>query len=353
MQGAAPPQPPRLELIETDALDPRERGLALGSALAGRVAAVLASYERMFALTRGLARDDLQRFGTSVLAAVARWRAPLVAELEGVADGAGQPVELIAMLNARTELTRMPECSVIGRVDGADGPWLAQNWDWYLDAPERCVVWSCAVEAGRLTTMTEAGLLAKVGLGARGVAVALNILHHPADGAGPVGVPVHLLLREILASCATVDDVAALAADARTSASSAVTVVDDSGGGATFELSPHGAARVAPADGLLLHTNHFLAPGLAGVEAGSEWLAGSKARLRRLADAGPDSLQAALQLLRGHDGPVQAVCRHDEPPEAAGLPGVGTVVALAARPAARSLAVSAGPPCTAALVPYA
>ena len=29
----------------------------------------------------------------------------------------------------------------MARVDASEGPWLAQNWDWYVDAPERCVLW--------------------------------------------------------------------------------------------------------------------------------------------------------------------------------------------------------------------
>ena len=96
--------------------------------------------------------------------------------------------------------------------------------------------------------MTEAGILAKLGMNGRGLAVGLNVLEHRRDG-GPPGVPIHIVLRALLDSCATVEDAESLIADVRTSASSAITVVDAAGGGATFELSPAGYARIDPGRG--------------------------------------------------------------------------------------------------------
>ena len=135
--------------------------------------------------------------------------------------------------------------------------------------------------------MTEAGLLAKVGINSQGLAVSLNILTHADDG-GPVGVPVHLLLRELLATCSTVEDVAAVVEEAQMSASSAITVVDAQGGGATFELSPVGSARLEPdATGHLYHANIFLTAGWPRARPTSSSTTARQAAWTRSARRGP------------------------------------------------------------------
>jgi isopenicillin-N N-acyltransferase-like protein len=342
---------PTLPLVATDALDPHARGAEAGAALVSRVELVVESYGSLFRTLKGWDADDVLRFGERVLRRVAGWRPALVDELAGFAQGCGRPVELVAALNARTEVVAGSECSTIARTAGGDAPWVAQNWDWYLDAPGRCVLWSCATEGGRLLTMTEAGLLAKVGINSQGLAVSLNILTHAGDG-GPVGVPVHLLLRELLATCATVDDAAALVAEAEMSASSAITVVDAQGGGATFELSPDGPARLDPdADGRLYHTNIFLDEGLARSEANLDFYDGSQARLDAIREARPETLDEARVALCGHASSPQTVCRHGEQRDD-GLPPSGTVISLLMEPAAGRLQVADGTPCSTGFVPY-
>jgi isopenicillin-N N-acyltransferase-like protein len=343
-----------LTTLRTDEADPRERGRAAGSALAERAALCLGAYLPLFRdVGHGLA--DVRRFGERVLGSVERWHAPLAAELEAFALGARLEPELVAALNGRTELLALAECTTVGRCESAAGPWLAQNWDWYADGPERCLVWSAAVQGGRFATMTEAGILAKVGVSTRGIAVALNILYHAHDGTGELGVPVHLVLRRLLEEAASVDDAWALLRETPYSASSCVTVVDARGGGGCFELSPAGVARIEPRAGLLAHTNHFLDEALAGDEAEqpAAWLPGSRARLARAERAAPRELRDALALLGDHTSVPQAICRHDEPPGEPGRPLVGTVVSVAMRPGVPELRVAAGQPCECAFLSYA
>jgi isopenicillin-N N-acyltransferase-like protein len=343
-----------LATLRTEATDPCERGRSAGVALAGRAALCLGAYLPLFA-AGGHARDDVRRFGALVLERSRRWHAPLAAELEAFARGAGIEPELIAALNGRTELLALAECTVAGRCESAAGPWLAQNWDWYDDAPERCLVWSAAVEGARFATMTEAGILAKVGVSTRGIALTLNILHHERDGRGELGIPVHLVLRRLLEEAGSVADAWALLRETPYSASSCITVVDAAGGGACFELSPAGVARVEPRNGLLAHANHFLDRTLAEGEAEQpeEWLPGSRARLASVLDAAPAELADGLALLATHDSEPQWICRHDEPPGEPGRPPVGTVVSLAMRPGVPELRVAAGQPCEHAFLAYA
>jgi isopenicillin-N N-acyltransferase-like protein len=342
-----------LATLRTDALDPRERGRSAGIALADRTALCLDAYLPLFA-DGGHARDDVRRFGGAVLERTARWHAPLAAELEAFAQGAGLEPELIGALNGRTELLALAECTVAGRCESPEGPWLAQNWDWYDDAPERCLVWSAAVEGARFATMTEAGILAKVGVSTRGIALTLNILHHASDGRGELGIPVHLVLRRLLEEAASVEDAWALLRETPYSASSCITVVDAAGGGACFELSSAGAARIEPRAGLLAHTNHFLDDALASGEAEQpeEWLPGSQARLARVVESAPETLAEGTAVLASHDTEPQWICRHDEPAGEPGRPLVATVVALAMRPGVPELRVAAGQPCEHAFLRY-
>jgi isopenicillin-N N-acyltransferase like protein len=342
-----------LATLRTDATDPRERGHAAGVALAARAAVCLDAYLPLFE-DGGRTRDDVRRFGARVLERTGRWHAPLAAELEAFALGAQREPELVAALNGRTELLCLAECTTVGRCESADGPWLAQNWDWYADAPERCVVWSAAVEGARFATMTEAGILAKVGVSTRGIAVALNILYHASDGRDELGIPVHLVLRRLLGEAGSVGEAWDLLRETPFSASSCITVIDAGGDGACFELSPAGVARVEPDDGLLAHANHFLDHGLARAEGDQpdEWLAGSRARLAAARNTAPADLDGALALLATHEGDPQAICRHDEPSGEAGRPLVDTVVSLAMRPGVPELRVAAGRPCEHAFLRY-
>ena len=62
-----------------------------------------------------------------------------------------------------------------------------------------------------MTTLTEFGVLAKIGVNDAGLGVMLNMLHHGADDQRPVGeprigFPVHVLLRTLLEDCASVDE---------------------------------------------------------------------------------------------------------------------------------------------------
>src|SRR6185436_584334 len=125
-------------------------------------------------------------------------------EIAGIAHGAGQDEYELRAINARTEIlagmSGLTECSVVGQ-----GGLLAQNWDWHPDATHSTLVWIVEHEHGWFATLTEAGILGKIGLNDAGLGVCLNILHTTADG-GLDGTPIHILLRRTLATAETVDD---------------------------------------------------------------------------------------------------------------------------------------------------
>jgi isopenicillin-N N-acyltransferase-like protein len=240
------------------------------------VVANVAFYDRLI--------GGLAAFGPAVRAAIG---APdLVAEVAGIAAGAGVPDDALLALQARTELLGGPECSLIGRPGR-----IEQNWDWRPDVVP--LVWVVEQPGGRwFATLTEAGMLGKIGLSSAGLCVGLNFLRCSLDG-GVRGAPVHVLLRMLLDRTESVAAGIALLETAPVSASSCVTIAsaDEVVG---VELSP-GGARVL-LDDPLLHTNHFLA----GPPAGEDLEAAEE----------PSTLERLDVLRRG--GSLAAV-RQDEP----------------------------------------
>ena len=177
-------------------------------------------------------------------------------EIAGIAEGAGLPVEQVASINARTEIlvaanpTGRTECSTVIALPPGRPPVAVQTWDWYDAMTDGWFTWTIPHPDGRVVqTVTEFGMLAKIGVNDRGVGVMLNMLHHRNDAdavaTGEIGHPVHLLSRAILDDAASADEAVAIASAPWTSASTSLTVVDDRGGAVSIELFPGGpgAAR--------------------------------------------------------------------------------------------------------------
>lgn len=256
----------KLHHLSTGAQDARERGLSYGRALGSAIAGSVAAYAE-FWNAWGFAPEDVRRFGGAAGERIAAWAPHTAAELAAVAEATGVAAEQIYALTARTELLAhtealASECSTVAVVD-ARGARSAQTWDWYpLLSPEAAVLHHPAetgLPAAPVTVFTEAGMLAKLGANSAGLGLHFNILSHRLDGAGAltdVGVPVHVVAREILLRADTVGAAREIAASAELTASTVLTV-STATEAACLELSPVGVAVVAPEDGFLWHTNHF------------------------------------------------------------------------------------------------
>ncbi|HWM12505.1 MAG TPA: C45 family peptidase [Solirubrobacteraceae bacterium] len=184
---------------------------------------------------------------------LSRWP-DLLAEVEGIAAGAGLPVEALLRLQARTELLGGAECSLLGRPGRVE-----QTWDWHPDVVP--LVWIVEQPGGRwFATLTEAGMVGKIGLSSAGLCVGLNFLRCSLDG-GLDGVPIHVLLRLLLDRVDAFDDALKLLTAAEVRASSCVTV-GSAAEVAAVELSPGGACVLRSSR--IVHTNHFLAGPPAG-----------------------------------------------------------------------------------------
>ncbi len=321
-----------------------ERGQQHGLQAKARIARSIASYARLFAWC-GIDWQGAQRLGAGYRDVIGDLDPALLAEIEGIASGAGRHVDEILALNARTEILPPsypgephPDRHRIAAANAKEGvpDWgectavavkpaqsttgttlLAQNWDW-LGAQRLALVLLRVRNAGGASclTLTEAGMLAKIGLNSRGFGVCLNILRSSDDGTHP-GVPVHVLLRALLERDSVADAVA-FASRLSFGASSNVLCADAAGNTAALEFSPRGLEVVRGAAGALCHTNHFLAPAAARHQASLAPSLSTLPRLARItaltgAHKGRFSPADLQRMLRDESDGYLSICRRPDP----------------------------------------
>ena len=125
---------------------------------------------------------------------------------------------------------------------------------------------------------------------------------------------MHLLSRAILDDAGSVDDAVAIAS-APTSASTSLTVVDDRDGAVSIELFPGGPGLLAPTDGVLVRTNHFVSDGGRDGCLASTISASTEVRRAHLvetfADRMPLTATDVVAAMTHHDD-EGGVCRHPD-----------------------------------------
>ncbi len=283
-------------------------GCQYGKQARARVHTSILNYAATFAWC-GLDWDETKTRARAFRQIVGDLDGGLIDEMRGIAEGAGVNTDDILALNVRTEILpaefgmplrraarlkrghalarnasigldhpdvdaapplrslddHLSECTAIGvakSVSAEHVTWLAQNWDWLGWQREALVV----LKHADLCTLTEAGMLAKIGFNTHGFAVGLNILRSTQDGLEKIGTPVHVVLRLLLERCESISSAQALLRSLSYSSSSNIMVADAGGRVATFELSPHGAVMVQDNAGMVVHTNHFLSEAFCAIE---------------------------------------------------------------------------------------
>jgi isopenicillin-N N-acyltransferase like protein len=340
--------------------EPGQRAAALAAGTAGWLFPALAVYDQLFAVA-GLTPARVRLLALAAREALCGWAPELSAELDDYARVSGLEPWRVHALNARTELLAAAaaasrgECSTIAGIDraatgtsGAEAAGTvigAQTWDWHQELAGSWAVLEFGQAELPFVTLTEAGLLAKIGVNAAGVALLFNILSHSSD-TGEGGVPVHAVARRILDSARDVEQAIAILRRARLAASSCFTLLDPSRV-ACLEASPAGVAELPPAP-WMLHTNHFLA---AGLRPGALPLApesDTEPRLAvlatRMAGRHGGGLDSLVGLLCAHESEGAAVCCH--PAAGAALGSRWQPLAtIGVEPGERRISVLAGGPC--------
>ena len=320
-----------------------ERGRQHGETARSQVERSLANYAHLFEFC-GISWDEAQQRAVAHRDAIGRLDADLLEEIDGIAAGSGRKAGEILALNARTEIlpptylgkpgAPSGECTAIAVRAAASAigtSLLAQNWDW-LGSQREALILLRVPEGDRpgFLTLTEAGMLAKIGMNTLGFGICLNILRSVSDGRQP-GVPVHVFLRALL-GCRTVGDAIELAGKLTFAASSNVLCADVRGDAASLEISPLGVRVVQGTGATLCHTNHFIAEGTEGWQLELADNLSTVPRLERartraagLAMLGIEDVKA---LLRDESEGFLSICRRPDPslPEEGRIETVASVI---------------------------
>src|SRR5919201_5223872 len=164
---------------------------------------------------------------------------------------------------------------------------IGQNWDWLLHSFDTVVVLEAKqVDGPDFVTVVEAGLLAKTGMNSSGIGLVTNALVTDLDRGEP-GVPYHLVLRGIL-DAENLSDALAIAQRGFRSSSANYLAATTDGLAVDIEATPGDFSALHllfPTDGVLLHTNHFLAPKCDHTDVSLWVMPDSPFRLERLGSA--------------------------------------------------------------------
>lgn len=285
---------------------PRERGRMYGEAARDRIR-----------LSAGLYTDQLRRLGFDdanierlvglFLPRIRAWAPDLVAEMEGIAEGAGVGLSAIVLVNARTEvmqLARLEAGVAEEEPDGCTGAVLlpeitehgtvihGQNWDWRAECAETSIVLRILRDDGPdILTFTEAGGLARSGFNSAGITITANYLESDRDYRD-MGIPLPFIRRRALEARHFALALRVVAITPK-SCSNNMMLSTAEGYAVDLECAPDEAFPIYPQNGLIVHANHWQSA-----------VALSKLKETGLANV-PDSLyrdHRVLKVLKERDG---------------------------------------------------
>ena len=246
----------------------REVGRQHGEAARAQIRDSIAYYRESFKQITGLEWSEVKRNAPRWVDPIERYFPGITDEIRGIAEGAGVAFEEALALNARGELsTHNPfageaeeGCSSYALLSQATGDghvYCGQNWDWRCETAGTVILLRIT-QPGKPTIVmqTEAGQVGRHG--ANSVGIALNANGLGARWGKGIGVPQPIIRRKILESA---DMQTALRAvfDAKQTLCSNLLITNKDGFAIDLETTPDRNGWLYPTDGLLVHTNHFVA----------------------------------------------------------------------------------------------
>ena len=302
-------------------------------------------------LDRGQAISLARRF----IPVIQAFDPAILEEIRGIAEGARLEFEEILALNARTELMYPEslatggECTSMVALSEATARGevlIGQNWDWKPHLTESTVLLEIEQE-GRpnVVTLTEAGIVGKIGLNSSGMGACLNILKSPI---GLVGVPIHVLMRGIL-NCERFGDAVKKIVGQDRGSSNNCLVAHREGTAMDFETAPNQWDYIYPEKGIIVHTNHFTSDRLKPMDTNVSLYPDTlvrfgRARQKMTAKAGSITVEDFKEVFRDHGNQPNSICRHpdERDPE---LEHVQTVASIIMNLTQKEVHIASGPPC--------
>lgn len=295
----------------------RELGRAVGEAAREQVAAALDYYREQFRTIAGIEFAEAERRAQVYLQYARRHLPQYVEELEGLAEGAGQPFSAVMVPNCGEEFTcdgapggRRSGCTAVA-VSAGGRHVVGHNMDWYAVDLDKNVLFDLTMPDGtRLLSIAGVPYLPMLGMTSHGIASVSNSVY---CNDAREGVPNAFVRRWVL-EAASVDEGRERACLADRARGSNHLWLDAGGVVCDLETSATSSAELE-ADGWLVHTNHFVSPVMAPFEASLD--EESRRRLQRAESLlaagvarGEDPVELIATVLRDHADAPDAVCGH-------------------------------------------
>jgi isopenicillin-N N-acyltransferase-like protein len=337
---------------------PYERGKRYGSLCSMFIQDVIAFYRRIFEVKSNLSWDQSLAKAKEFVPFIRDYDSEIMEEMEGIAAGAGRPLEEVVALNVRSELLFLlaarkealkPCCTSVAVLPPAAQQGqilLAQNWDWYAQVRDRCVILRIT-QAGRpdIFQVVEAGLIAKVGMNSVGIGLCTNAL---VSDDWRVGVPYHAILRKILNAGSMTEAIGAVTKPLRASSGNYL-IGHEQGEAIGIEAAPGDLNFIFPEKGVITHTNHYKVlnpriqdriPALWPDSIVRDYRAGKVLTEGR----GKIGIRKLQQVLTDHFDKPYSVCTHPDsahPDEEPGQTNFSIIMNLPAK----KIYLAKGPPC--------
>jgi isopenicillin-N N-acyltransferase-like protein len=295
-------------------------------------------------------------------------------EIKGLAQGADITVEEAYMLQLRAELQTTDfdaegsqaaaearemianECTTFA-ISGdvtADGiPIAGQNADLPAPTLELGIVMKITHDDDRpdILMLTPAGQISYIGISGNKLAAFANFINTTGWRAG---YPRYLFSRTVLEQDSIASARARLAPIRRASSRNLI-VMDGTGDAVDLELAVDCEGVIEPRNGVIAHSNHFLAPEVQDEEqAKGDRLQTSCTRYERMTELieskrGSITVEDTMNFFRDRAHAPDAICRH----EGDGPSDYMTFASVIARPSIGELYVAPGPPDQNAYTRYA
>ncbi len=337
---------------------PRALGRQIGEAAALQIRQMLTSYRELIESNRprlnlGWAEAVLQarKYGRYALGGH-------MEELHGMAEGAGAEFEDLLALNCIEAI--VSDALHLKCTSLALGPeWtndrhvlLAHNEDWWpQDEHTLYLIHGEPEREPAFLALTYGGLLPAIGLNSAGLAQCCNSVY-PNDSR--FGVPRAFVARSGLAAGDLVE-AARRAAHPDREAGYNHLVINREGDILSLEASARRHAILPAIAGALVHTNHYLDPGMQEVERDPAGLGRSRLRYERATEllyAGrPHSRGSLVRILADHHNSPSSICSHLQESQAP-LDQYATIASVIIDLTEMTLHVGRGQPCGASFHSY-
>lgn len=241
-----------------------------------------------------------------------------VDEIFGIAEGAGVSFDDVAVANALEAVTmdalHLTKCTsmAVNEDYTADGHVLiAHNEDWIPEDEDLVyLVHAEPDDEPPFLAMTYGALLPNIGFNALGIAQCCDSVH-PNDSR--IGVPRVIVSRAIL-SARTIGEAIRRALIPRRAAGYNHLLVIESGEIFSLEVSARQFAMLYGVEGYMVHTNHYIDPGMAAIEDEPDELISTRVRyvraMRLLRKTRQHTIKTLKSIQRDHVGYPNSICNH-------------------------------------------